>query len=196
MGINPNAGDGVEKNYTVDGRTDATSIVSDAERTGQEAGKVFAHIAAQADSANNGMSELSNRVKVLEGKATVTRDGSGRVQSADPAAPNDVATKRYVDQSIEKAKPPEIKTQQQAGKNAAVNWRRWGNVVAVTATRMVDVSALRTEPVPAWAIPDQLQGVTAVGSTSGTAVFVRDNGSFTVTGPDAQVRFTLTYIVL
>jgi len=68
MGINPNSGDGVEKNYTVDGRTDATDIVSDAEHTGQEAGKAFAHIAAQADSANTGMGELSKRVATLEGK--------------------------------------------------------------------------------------------------------------------------------
>lgn len=66
MGINPNSGDGVEKNYTVDGRTDATSIVSDAEHTGNEAGKAFAHIAAQADSANTGTSELSKRVAALE----------------------------------------------------------------------------------------------------------------------------------
>lgn len=68
MGINPNSGDGVEKNYTVDGRTDATSIVSDAEHTGNEAGKVFAQIAAQADSANKGTSDLSKRVKAIEGK--------------------------------------------------------------------------------------------------------------------------------
>ena len=66
MGINPNAGDGVEKNYTVDGRTDATNIVSDAEHTGQEAGKAFAHIAAQAESANKGNSDLSRRVAALE----------------------------------------------------------------------------------------------------------------------------------
>lgn len=68
MGINPNSGDGVEKNYTVDGRTDATSIVSDSEHTGQEAGKAFAHIAAQADSANKGTSDLSKRVSALEGR--------------------------------------------------------------------------------------------------------------------------------
>lgn len=69
MGINPNSGDGVEKNYTIDGRQDAENLVSDAEHTGQEAGKAFAHIAAQADSANNGMSELSKRVSALEAKA-------------------------------------------------------------------------------------------------------------------------------
>lgn len=66
MGINPNSGDGVERNYTVDGRTDAENLVSDAEHTGQEAGKAFAHIAAQADSANTGMSELSKRIESLE----------------------------------------------------------------------------------------------------------------------------------
>jgi|GEM_PF-1736427 len=72
MGINPNSGDGVEKNYTVDGRTDATNIVSDAEHTGQEAGKAFAHIAAQADSANKGTSDLSKRVAALEKKDSLT----------------------------------------------------------------------------------------------------------------------------
>lgn len=66
MGINPNSGDGVEHNYTIDGRHDAENLVSDAEHTGQEAGKAFAHIAAQADSANIGTSELSKRVAALE----------------------------------------------------------------------------------------------------------------------------------
>lgn len=66
MGINPNAGDGVEKNYTIDGRHDAEGILSDSEHAGQEAGKVFAHIAAQADSANKGTSDLSKRVAALE----------------------------------------------------------------------------------------------------------------------------------
>lgn len=68
MGINPNSGDGVEKNYTVDGRTDATDIVSDSEHTGNEAGKVFAEVAAKADSANAGATELAKRVKAIEGK--------------------------------------------------------------------------------------------------------------------------------
>lgn len=68
MGINPNSGDGVEKNYTVDGRHDAEGLVSEAEHTGNEAGKVFAQIAAQADSANKGTSDLSKRVATLEGK--------------------------------------------------------------------------------------------------------------------------------
>lgn len=66
MGIRPDSGDGVEHNYTVDGRQDADDLVSDAEHTGQEAGKAFAHIAAQADSANKGTSDLSKRVAALE----------------------------------------------------------------------------------------------------------------------------------
>lgn len=68
MGINPNSGDGVEKNYRVDGRHDAENIVTDAEHTGQEAGKAFSHIAAQAESANKGTSDLSRRVAALEGR--------------------------------------------------------------------------------------------------------------------------------
>ena len=69
MGINPNSGDGVEKNYTIDGRHDVENLVTEAENTGNEAGKVFSHIAAQADSANNGMSELAKRVTALEQRA-------------------------------------------------------------------------------------------------------------------------------
>lgn len=71
MGINPNSGDGVEKNYTIDGRHDAENLVSDAEHTGQEAGKAFAQIAAQADSANTGMSELSGKVADHESRIAV-----------------------------------------------------------------------------------------------------------------------------
>ena len=70
MGIRPNSGDGVEHNYVIDGRHDAEGIVSDAEHTGNEAGKAFAHIAAQADSANTGTSELSKRVAALEKQST------------------------------------------------------------------------------------------------------------------------------
>ena len=69
MGINPNSGDGVEKNYTIDGRHDVENLVTEAENTGNEAGKVFSHIAAQADSANTGMSELSKRIESLEKNA-------------------------------------------------------------------------------------------------------------------------------
>lgn len=118
MGINPNSGDGVEKNYTIDGHQDAENLVTDSENTGKEAGKVFAHIAAQADSANNGMSELSQRVATLEQRTantgdltsplskleanTVTKDPKGRIQTADPAADGDAATKRYVDETAKK----------------------------------------------------------------------------------------------
>ena len=69
MGINPNSGDGVERNYNIHGRHDVEGIVTDAEHTGQEAGKAFSHIAAQADSANTGTSELSKRISKLESKA-------------------------------------------------------------------------------------------------------------------------------
>ncbi|OFP19927.1 hypothetical protein HMPREF2996_00180 [Corynebacterium sp. HMSC066C02] len=66
MGIRPNNGDKAETNYRVDGSTEAQQLINDAEHTGNEAGKVFAEISAQADSANNGMSELSKRVTALE----------------------------------------------------------------------------------------------------------------------------------
>ena len=117
MGINPNSGDGVERNYTVDGRHNAENLVTEAEHTGNEAGKAFSHIAAQSDSANTGMSELSKRVSALEQRTadtgdllgclskletnSVTKDDHGRIQTADPAAEGDAATKRYVDTTVD-----------------------------------------------------------------------------------------------
>lgn len=86
MGINPNAGDGVEKNYTIDGRQDAENLVTEAEHTGQEAGKAFSHIAAQADSANNGMSELSQRIGTLEAKLKTLQESTP--EKYDYIAPN------------------------------------------------------------------------------------------------------------
>ncbi|WP_411708627.1 hypothetical protein [Corynebacterium sp. LaCa116] len=68
MGIRPNRGDKVETNYRIDGSTEAQQLITDVEHTGQEAGKVFAEISAQADSANKGTTELASRVKNLEGK--------------------------------------------------------------------------------------------------------------------------------
>lgn len=96
MGINPNSGDGVERNYTIDGRHDAENLVSDAEHTGQEAGKAFAHIAAQADSANTGMSELSQRVATLEQRTADTGDLTSRLSKLE----TNTATKRYVDTTV------------------------------------------------------------------------------------------------
>lgn len=66
MGIRPNKGDKVERNYRVDGSTEAQQLINDSEHTGNEAGKVFAEIDAQASSSNKGMSELSKRVTALE----------------------------------------------------------------------------------------------------------------------------------
>lgn len=66
MGIRPNKGDKVERNYRIDGSTEAQQLINDSEHTGNEAGKVFAEISAQADSANSGASELSKRVGAIE----------------------------------------------------------------------------------------------------------------------------------
>lgn len=94
MGINPNSGDGVEHNYTIDGRHDAENLVSDAEHTGQEAGKAFAHIAAQADSANTGTSELSKRVAALENASSPDLASYALKKDLD-----DLATKKDVQES-------------------------------------------------------------------------------------------------
>lgn len=66
MGIRPQSGTPVETNYRIDGRAEAQQLITEAEHTGNEAGKVFAEISAQADSANFGASELSKRVGVIE----------------------------------------------------------------------------------------------------------------------------------
>lgn len=66
MGIRPNNGDKVETNYRVDGSAEAQQLINESEHTGNEAGKVFAEIDAQARSSNKGMSELSKRVTALE----------------------------------------------------------------------------------------------------------------------------------
>lgn len=66
MGIKPNRGDKVETNYRIDGSAEAQQLINDAEHTGNEAGKVFTEISAQADSANKGTSDLSRRVAALE----------------------------------------------------------------------------------------------------------------------------------
>lgn len=107
MGINPNSGDSIEKNYLIDGRHNAESLVTDSENTGKEAGKVFAHIAAQADSANTSAGELAGRVKALEERQAVVKDTDGRIQATDPASPDDVATKRYVDETVGALQEPQ-----------------------------------------------------------------------------------------
>lgn len=66
MGIRPQSGTPVETNYRIDGSAEAQELITDAENTGNEAGKVFAEISAQADSANAGASELSKRVGAIE----------------------------------------------------------------------------------------------------------------------------------
>ncbi|MGV0369506.1 hypothetical protein ACUY29_12125 [Corynebacterium aurimucosum] len=66
MGISPDKGDKVETNYRIDGSAEAQELINESEYTGNEAGKVFAEISAQADSANSGASELSKRVGAIE----------------------------------------------------------------------------------------------------------------------------------
>lgn len=70
MGIRPQSGTPVETNYRIDGSTEAQQLITDAEHTGNEAGKVFTEISAQADSANKGTAELSKRVAALEKNTT------------------------------------------------------------------------------------------------------------------------------
>lgn len=79
-------------------------LVDDVTATTDEFGTVLGEgineIAATAKSANDSAGELAGRVKALEDRAAVVKDSAGRIQSADPAEPDDVATKRYVDEAV------------------------------------------------------------------------------------------------
>lgn len=92
MGIRPNKGDKIERNYRVDGSTEAQQLINESEHTGNEAGKVFAEIAAQADSASKSASELAGRVKTLERK--LASNGAFQVQDGK-LAPLGAATWTY-----------------------------------------------------------------------------------------------------
>lgn len=75
MGIRPNTGENVETHYRVDGSAEAQQLITDAEHTGNEAGKVFAEVSAQADSASKGTSELSKKVKDHEARLAALESG-------------------------------------------------------------------------------------------------------------------------
>lgn len=74
MGIRPQSGTPVETNYRIDGSTEAQQLINDAQHTGNEAGKVFAEVAAKAESANAGATELSRRIKALEDSAQLSQE--------------------------------------------------------------------------------------------------------------------------
>lgn len=83
MGISPDKGDAVETNYRIDGSTEAQQLITDAEHTGNEAGKVFAEVAAQADSASKGTSELSKKIKNHEARLAALESGGVDSVSGD-----------------------------------------------------------------------------------------------------------------
>lgn len=87
----------VETHFDDTGRAEAEAFISEIENDGAKAGEVFAEVAAKAESANASAGELASRVKVLEERQVVSKDSEGRIQAADPEGPDDVATKRYVD---------------------------------------------------------------------------------------------------
>ncbi|OFT46977.1 hypothetical protein HMPREF3158_05390 [Corynebacterium sp. HMSC06G04] len=102
MGIRPKSGSPTEGKYRIDGSHIANGLVEDSRHTGEQAGQAIVEISAQADSANKGTAELAKRVTALENRSTVTKDPKGRIQTADPAADGDAATKRYVDETAKK----------------------------------------------------------------------------------------------
>lgn len=141
MGINPNSGDRVETNYTIDGRHDAQNVVTEAEYTGNEAGKVFAQIAAQSDSANNGMSELSKRVAALE--SAPSPDLSGYATRGDLDSKQDALT---------------------TSSTSGTGWSatRWGNLVTLYLNGATDRFTLPKAFAPDSAVRAPL----ALGSTT------------------------------
>lgn len=89
MGIRPNRGDKVETNYRIDGRAEAQQLINESEHTGNEAGKVFTEISAQADSANKGTTELSQRVSALEKQLALEKESKKSIIfTATQGSPN------------------------------------------------------------------------------------------------------------
>lgn len=124
-----------------------------ADEVGTRVGQVQSEIYATAQSANTSAGELASRVKYLEERATVTKDGEGRIQATDPASPDDVATKRYVDAS---APSEEIVS--------GPGWRakRWGKIITLVC---LGVTQEFTVP-PAFRPFDRIYVSVSLGKTS------------------------------
>lgn len=56
----------IETHFDDTGRAEAEAYLSEIENDGAKAGEVFAEVAAKAESANSGTSELARRVKAIE----------------------------------------------------------------------------------------------------------------------------------
>lgn len=136
----------IETNFDDTGRAEAEAFLSEIEGDGAKAGEVFAEVAAKAESANTGAGELAGRVKALEDRATVVKDSAGHIQAADPAAPDDVATKRYVDQATQN---PEAVTASGRG------WRATKRA-GVVELCLAGIDPADTDPVPEGFLPSAL----------------------------------------
>lgn len=102
VGIRPKA-DGENIVLTDTHRDLVDDVTAATDEFGTVLGEGINEIAATAQSANTGVQELAGRVKALEDRATVSKDSAGRIQAADPAGPDDVATKRYVDAAAQQS---------------------------------------------------------------------------------------------
>ena len=100
VGIRPKA-DGENIVLTDTHRDLVDDVTATTDEFGTVLGEGINEIYATAQSANDSAQELAGRVKALEDRAVVVTDSAGRIQAADPVEPGDVATKRYVDQTIE-----------------------------------------------------------------------------------------------
>ncbi|MBA1834172.1 hypothetical protein [Corynebacterium wankanglinii] len=102
MGIRPRASG--EQIIIRDVRDELTDdLTATAGEVGQPIGEALDEIYATAQSANTSAGELAARIARLEGRDVVVKDEAGRLQAADPAEPDDVATKRYVDGQVRTA---------------------------------------------------------------------------------------------
>ena len=122
VGIRPKA-DGETIVLTDTHRDLVDDVTATTDEFGTVLGEGINEISATAQSANASAGELAGRVKALEDRATVVKDPAGRIQAADPAAPDDVATKRYVDDQARIAGQAQSAVLTSGEKTGA--WAKW-----------------------------------------------------------------------
>lgn len=172
-----------EGHYDNSGRAEIEGFLSRVESDGRKAGEVFAEVAAKAESANTAAGELAGRVKALEERQVVSKDAAGRIQATDPAAPGDVATKRYVDA----ASPSEEMI-------SGMGWsaQRWGKHVTLFLTGVKENFTLPTQFRPA----SRVYASVAYGrATNDSRVGVMTHGAVELFGVNSNGAYaTVSYL--
>lgn len=182
VGIRPKA-DGENIILTDTHRDLVDDITSANDEFGSALGEGIHEIAATAQSANTAAGELAGRVKALEERKVVAQDAEGRIQATDPAAPGDVATKRYVD-----AASPSEETISGMGWSA----QRWGKHVTLFLTGVKENFTLPTQFRPA----SRVYASVAYGrATNDSRVGVMTHGAVELFGVNSNGAYaTVSYL--